>query len=529
MKLKIVLISPFKNKGLRVGQYFSPPMGIHRIASYLRKKTSASVEVYDPDLSGTQKLFDLIKEKQPDIIGFSLLYQTWHNDIDLMYKLKKLVPKSLLVAGGQGAVFSSDFLLKNTPLQIIIKGLGEFPMEKMIQQFSRKGSLVKRFGDINGLFIRRDSKGEIFDTGPAQAYIKSQFEEISLSLDFKQIPFEEYWSYMEQQYTAEHLRIMKNENMLHTIRLVSTSHCPRGCSFCSSTHLLNNAICGKQKVLFLNPAKMIRLVKNARAEHPAVKAFYFCDDDFFLNKQKVSEFCDCLKSDESLKDLTFFCLSRIGVLDRELLEKMHDVGFKFIIYGVESFSKNILHHMNKNMLGNDVKKVIFNTIENTIQSGITPLMNIILFYPTSTVNDIIETIDASVELVEKGARLTVYSYLEVYPGSSILKSDSLLFTYRTFECNNTQFTLPDNILPDSKEVCELAEQSLKLRDLLLQETLSKYDWRGVVPHPLFGLITFLAIYKILGKNTEKIENLIDKLMQSETENVLSVNLKRGVV
>ncbi len=93
--LNILLVSPFKNENLRVGQYFSPPYGLHRIASYIRKKLGMDVEVFDPDLYGINKLYNLIESEKFDIIGFRLLQPTRKNHISVIYSISRLAPKSL--------------------------------------------------------------------------------------------------------------------------------------------------------------------------------------------------------------------------------------------------------------------------------------------------------------------------------------------------------------------------------------------------------------------------------------------------
>lgn len=511
--LKILLVSPFKNENLRIGQYLSPPFGLYRIASYLNKKFDINVEVFDPNILRINELYDLVKNKKFDIIGFSLLQPTLKNDIPLIHSINKTSPSSLLIAGGQGAVFNSHFLLNQVPLQIIAKGFGEFALEDIIKNFSKQGTLIQRFGEIKGLIIKDDSK--IYDTEPISPYTPELFREISLAFDFSKVPYEEYWAFMEQVYTKEHLKIMKNENMLHTIRIVTSSHCPMKCKFCSSTNFLDNATGCRQRVILLEPEDILEMMKKAMLSHKNIQAFYFCDDDFLQDKERTYKFCSLVEEDRGFKGIIFYCLSRPDRVDSELLKKMHAVGFRFIIYGVDSFSNKVLDDMNKHFSSSDKKTLIKEAVTKTLESGIIPLMNLILFYPTCLIQDIIETIESSLELIDKQARLTVYTYVEVYPGADIL-NEKLDYIYESFNYENKKFKLPKLILPCSKDVRNLAENSIKLRDSLLPKILAKYNWNGVVPHPLYGLVLFLAIYQLLNLDTSKIENLIDKIMLNES-------------
>ena len=66
---RLLLIAPFKNEGLRAGQYLSPPAGLYRIASYIKKKLpELEIVIYDPDLEGEDALSTLFIEKKFDIV-----------------------------------------------------------------------------------------------------------------------------------------------------------------------------------------------------------------------------------------------------------------------------------------------------------------------------------------------------------------------------------------------------------------------------------------------------------------------------
>lgn len=507
--LRILLIAPHKNDELRAGQYLSPPIGIHRIASYLNKRLHAEVAVYDCDLDGVGGLQCLVEHTRFDIIGFSLLQPTLKNDIPLMNSLRKIAPDALFVAGGQGAVFNIDLILKKTPIEIIIKGLGEFALEEIAINLPRKGTMRERFGKIDGISIR--SEDRIIHTTPRKPYTIEEFREASMDFEFSKVPYERYWSVMQRVYTDEHLAMMKNENQLRTIRIMTSSHCPKGCSFCSSTNFFKSCA-GFQKPLLLPPSDILTLMKNALAAHPGTSAIYFCDDDFTSDPKRVSELCDLIAIDPELEGLTYFCLSRIDNVDRGLLDKMRKTGFTFIIYGAESFSNRTLKDIEKKVASADPAGLAKRTVQDTIDAGITPLINIILFYPTAEEEDILQTIDTCVELVESGARITVYSYVEAYPGSKILETDGLLMSSETVMSGKERIELPKLIYPQSDRTRWLAEESLILRDVIIERILRRHEWQGVTPHPLQGLALFLAVQRLAGANTRKTETAIERIM-----------------
>lgn len=513
--IKILLISPYKNEPLRVGQYLAPPIGIYRIKSYLKKKIACDVDVYDPNLDSIEGLENLVAKKRYDIIGFSVLHPTLKNDMLLMDKLRLLSPGPLFVAGGQGAAFNHALLLKKPHIDLIIRGFGELPMLEISKRLSSKGSLIERFGDIPGLIFLYDKK--LFFTKSPLKCSNDDFKEISMSFDFKDVLFEKYWEYMEQVYQEKDLFMMKNDGMLRTIRLMTSSHCPKGCSICSSTNFLNFE--GKPvSPLMLDYEEILILIEKALEFHPQTTSIYFCDDDFIQDKKRVIGLCNKIQFSEKLKKINFSCLTRVDRLDDELLLSLKSANFKFIILGVESFSSKIIHDMNKSYKEQDYRKIAKQNISKMLDIGICPLMNLILFYPTSSIEDIKQTIEHSINLVEIGARLTVYSYVEAYSGSKIVDEMKGNVKYVPENINGETYEFPLIIEPEQKEVRVLAAKALELRKELLEFYKNKYRYGETVPHPLFGLSLFISVYKILGIDSTRIENLVDKILcQEETD------------
>jgi len=509
--MKVLLIGPYKNSSLRVGQFLAPPNGIHRIASFVRKKTGAQVDVFDCDLDSVSMLEEKAVFENYDIIGFSILYPTIVNDARLISRLKKLSPSSILAAGGQGAVFCEDFLFSSTPLDVIVQGFGEFPFVEMVESLKKDIPVYEQFKNIKGLFLK---KGNGFvKTPPRDPYTFEQFREISMAYDFSAIPYERYWKVMESTYSQEQLEVMKNDGLLYTIRLITSSHCPMKCNFCSSTNFLDSAIGKYQCALMLPVDDIISLIRDAYENHPGVKAIYLNDDNLFFGKERAKKLCSEIERNFSGFDLNFFCLSRLDNVDSELLKTMGRAGFKLVIYGAESFSERLLKEMGKKIHFSSASRSAEKVILETVDAGVVPLLNLILFYPTTRIEDMEETIEKSITLVEKGARINVYSYVEVYPGSSILQSKDLDFEYAHFEIDGKSYKLPWLIMPKNKEVFLLSKRAIEMRAGLIEEIKKKFNYTKDVPHPVHSLALFLAVYKILGKPTHRIDGVIDMLMK----------------
>jgi radical SAM superfamily enzyme YgiQ (UPF0313 family) len=513
-ELKVLLVGPYKGDKLRAGQFLAPPCGLYRIASFLRKTHGISSDIYDCDLDGLEGLFGVVQSKQYDFIGFSILYPTIVNSMNLINTVKSLSPNSIIIAGGQGASFSSELIFSKSMTDIIVKGFGEYPISEIINAYSKESSMDS-FREIKGLFLKVGSS--VIETPLRPPYTSEQFREIANSFDHSIVPYEKYWGVMEKVYPEEQLKVMKNDDFLYTIRIMTSSHCPMKCSFCSSTNFLDTNT-NVQCALSMTPDDVINSIKSAIHFHPKTTAIYLVDDNLLQNKERLKKICIRIIEEFSDKKLSFFCLGRVDNIDEDLLSLMKLAGFKLIIYGVESFSDKVLGEMKKKIAG-EASKTAINAIKNTLKYKMTPLMNFILFYPSSLVEDVIDTIETAVDLVSLGARLTVYSYVEVYPGAKILEEKGFDIEYKEFEVTGEKIMLPWLILPLDKKMKEAAKKALMLRDGIVAEIKNKYNFTEDLPHPVYALTLFWAFYVAVNKDPKRIELLVGELMKNVTNSV----------
>ena len=102
----------------------------------------------------------------------------------------------------------------------------------------------------------------------------------------------------------------------------------------------------------------------------------------------------------------FGALCSIKCYDREMLEYMYKVGFRWIHFGIETGSERILKLMNKNMDINYIRKVI-NEVKNI---GYRVRTSFILDYPSTTKEDIIKTKELILNLLPHEIRLHYLAY-----------------------------------------------------------------------------------------------------------------------
>ena len=134
---------------------------------------------------------------------------------------------------------------------------------------------------------------------------------------------------------------------------VFTMNTSRGCSFdCAFCSI--GSIWGKQYTAF-GADRIISeiefLIKNYGA-----KGVYFREDNFTLNQQRVTEFCDKISKKAKIK---WACETRVdAICDEKLVKLMSNAGCEAMFLGVESGSQRLLDILNKNITIEQIEEAI---------------------------------------------------------------------------------------------------------------------------------------------------------------------------
>ena len=125
--------------------------------------------------------------------------------------------------------------------------------------------------------------------------------------------------------------------------------CPYSCSFCSV-----GSIWGKGYT-FLSAERIISEIEFLIKEYGA-KGIYFREDNFTLNCDRVSEFCELLLKKNI--NISWACETRVDNLSEELIKLMARAGCKGFYLGIESGSQRILDFLKKGISIKQIKEVI---------------------------------------------------------------------------------------------------------------------------------------------------------------------------
>jgi len=368
--MKILLIYPyFIEERIQAEDITVPPIGIYYVAALL-KENHYDVEILNwHAINKTpERIKDVLIEKRPDVIGFSILHANRWGGIEIARMAKHLDPEVKVVFGGIGAsLLWEHFLTHFLEIDYIVIGEGEYAFLNLIKWMETGEK--KSPESIRGIAYRKNGK-----------VVKTERPDLISELDELPVPAE-YFDYQH---------------------LSSTRGCAWKCTFCGSPEFWGEKIRSRSPENFVGELE--------RLYGKGITFFYISDDAFTINKKRVIEICKKIIK-KNLK-ITWFAISRVDHVDEETLYWMRKAGCIQISYGVESGSEKIRNALNKKVKTDQIKKAF----SLTTQYGILSRAYFIYGSPGETW----ETIQETIELIREIKPLSVIFYiLDIFPGTQL--------------------------------------------------------------------------------------------------------------
>lgn len=370
--MKILLIYPyFLEDRLRAEDVRVVPIGLYYIGALL-KENKYDVEVLNwHNVNKTpQKIEETLKEKKPDVIGFSIVHANRWGAIDIAKIAKQILPEVKIVFGGIGTTFLWEHLLKHfKDIDFAVLGEGEYSFLNLIRCIE-KGK-YKGIDEIKGIAFQRD--GKVVKTSDSEAI-----------QDLDQLPLPS--KFFEFQH------------------LISSRGCPANCTFCGSPQFWGH------KVRFHSPEYFVEQLEQLYRK--GITFFYVSDDTFTMRKDRVILICKMI-IEKHLK-IAWAAISRVNYINEELLYWMKKAGCIQISYGVESGSERIRNLLNKNIKTDDIKKAFALTTKYGILAR--------AYFIYGSPGESWETIQETIDLIHEIKPLSIIFYiLDIFPGTILYK------------------------------------------------------------------------------------------------------------
>lgn len=364
--IKILLITP---DSLPESPFYIktpvPPIGLMYLAAIVEKE-GHNVKIIDNFLEkNTQiKLSKRILAFNPDIVGISVACTNYFEALKIA-NLTKNLTDALVILGGPHATIRAKKFIQYPDIDVVVLGEGEYTLLEIIQRFENHKSLE----GCNGCYCKIDGK-IIYNA------LRGRIED----LDILPLPARHLVRYKYYPRTYSFKKIKRPTDTVSTSR-----GCPFNCNFCSTRELWG-------KNYKYRSAKNVVDEIETLIRNYGTKGIYFREDNFTLNKKRIIDICDELLK-RNIK-IEWECSSRVDLIDKKLLKKMHEAGCKFIWFGIESGSLNTLKKLDKGITIEKSREAI----KMTREAGIEPGGSFMIGIPGETKQDVLQTYNFIKEL-----------------------------------------------------------------------------------------------------------------------------------
>ncbi|MCJ7581524.1 MAG: B12-binding domain-containing radical SAM protein [Candidatus Aminicenantes bacterium] len=344
--MKVILIEPPFHRFMGFYRYFFPP-GLSALSAFL-KKEGHEVLIYDADhgdkpepntSSGLLKIYprylEGIKDSRhpiwseikstlancrPDIIGITFMSTKIGAVRRIVEIAKSLFPEVPVVLGGVHPSVLYRSSLEQTKADIAVVGEGEVTFSELLKELENPNPDIQK---IQGIAFKSPD-GKIVVTPPRP-----------LIRDLDSLPFPDRESLLNlESYRPDDLSM-----------IMTSRGCPYNCTFCSSIW--------ERRVRTRSIPHLLNEIRYLQDRFQA-QNIYFKDDTFTVDKKRVYTFCKEL--DVNNIKIQWECLTRIELIEEELLKTMQRSGLFNLKIGIETGSPRLLKETNKNISIEQIKK-----------------------------------------------------------------------------------------------------------------------------------------------------------------------------
>ena len=364
----VVLVYP-PYQGNAAGRSYSP-LGLPYLAAVL-EQAGYRVRVVDADMEsrGIEDVAALVREETPAIVGITVLTHTLPAVYRLVGRIRELHQCMIVIGGAH--VTADPQIVADLNVPYGIRGEAEYSFLKLVEHLHGKRPDTQ---DIDGLISNENGKLAI--KNPC-------FHE-----DITTLPL-----------PARHL--IRTREYKYTL-VFSSRGCPYRCIYCAEQ-------C--RNVRYRNPEDVIGEIAGLNKNF-GIRSIDFGDSVFTINREHALRICSLLK--EKKLPVSWSCITRADLVDRELLKAMKDAGCRFVSFGVESGVERIRHLGGKDISDETIKEAF----KNCRDLGLRTRASILFGNPTETVEDMRASIAFARELKPDYA---LFSVTQVFPGTPLFR------------------------------------------------------------------------------------------------------------
>lgn len=405
--MNILLISPCLSTSERYGSALgkvgptTEPLGLAYLAAYLREKRPGRDHIEIIDMAalnyGEKELTMKLREREWSLTGIMILTPMYLRAKETAAIIRRESRNSKIIFGGPHVTIFPNKTLEETPdVDIGVIGEGEVTFHELVDSLENKKSLK----NIKGIAYKTSHKVQL--TKP---------RDLTANIDSLPRPARDLLPMKLYRPAPTYYKKLPSYIML------TSRGCPFSCAYCSK-------IFGKQ-YRFHSVERIISEMEELVYKYKA-KEIIFRDDTFTINKDHVTKLCQEIIKRGLHKKTKWTCMTRVSLVNPELLSLMKKAGCWSIHYGVESGSQRLINLIEKGITLEQVR----NAFKWTRKAGIETKAFFMLGLPTETREESLQTLKFTRELDPDWIQVTI---TVPYPGTKlfeIAKKNNTLKSYK---------------------------------------------------------------------------------------------------
>ncbi len=364
------------------------PQGLAYIASVLRN-AGHEVEIYSQDINHYPEshLTEHLDNNHFDIVCMSAIAG--------YYQYKKLLAISeainssknrnnfYYIIGGHASSPEPKYFLLKTKADFAVIGEGEETIIELINAIKTKTLLSK----VKGIAYRNGNTVRIN-------------ERRHLIKNIDSIPFPAYDLFDMNYYRL--LRMPHCTNQDFVMPMLSGRGCTFKCNFC---YRMDKGFRPR------SPESIISEINSLKKNY-GITYIAFSDELLMSSEKRTTEICNAFI--DSKLNIKWDCNGRLNYATPSVLQLMKEAGCVFINYGIESVDNAVLKNMNKHLTIDQITT----GVENTLNSGISPGLNIIWGNIGDTKDTLIKGLKFLLDYGD-GSQMRTVRPVTPYPGSEL--------------------------------------------------------------------------------------------------------------
>jgi len=388
-EIKILFVNPGR------GIYDMPPLGVCYLSSYLKKYGANTYKTVLADEYAGHNPVKVVRQFEPDIIGFSSATAQYQRATDLARKIRRLSDAPLVI-GGLHPTALPEQVIREGFFDIAVVSEAERSFTQLVDALSESDFALDggALRDIPGIAFKSDD--EIVLTQPPN-FID----------DLDTIPFPDRSLLDLKHYLRRNAAI--RSMITRNTTLMTSRGCPFRCIYCISVH--------RRKLREHSPEYVIEEMQSLVRDYN-LEGLCIIDDTFIFHAKRASRIAELMLEKGIAQRLKWPCYGRANIVSRSedsFINLLKQAGMAQMEFGFESASKRVLQFLKgKGVTPEDNEA----TLDRLARLDVRALATFLTGVPTETAEESRMTVEFIRRNFDRLAYFEIL-YLVPYPGTKV--------------------------------------------------------------------------------------------------------------